>query len=88
MDWHMISCESVPTSCPTGGTPVCGCDGVVRANECLAAQDGVDLGTDCTTPAGRFKCGPYMCDGVLEIKPYYIEFCTPGVREPEVWKAE
>ena len=26
--------------------------------------------------------------GVLEIKPYYIEFCTPGVREPEVWQAE
>jgi general stress protein 26 len=25
--------------------------------------------------------------GVLEIKPYYIEFVTPGVLKPEVWKA-
>ena len=26
--------------------------------------------------------------GVLEIKPYYIECWSPGVFEPEVWKAE
>jgi general stress protein 26 len=25
--------------------------------------------------------------GVIEIKPYYIEYWTPGTREPEVWKA-
>ncbi len=24
---------------------------------------------------------------VLEIKPYYIEYMSPGVHEPEVWKA-
>ena len=26
--------------------------------------------------------------GVLEIKPYYIEYVSPGMYEPEVWKAE
>ncbi len=26
--------------------------------------------------------------GVLEIKPYYIEYNSPGTFEPEVWKAE
>jgi len=25
--------------------------------------------------------------GVIEIKPYYIEYWAPGTREPEVWKA-
>ncbi len=25
---------------------------------------------------------------VLEIKPYYIEYTSPGVHEPEVWKAQ
>jgi general stress protein 26 len=25
--------------------------------------------------------------GVIEIKPYCIEYWTPGTREPEVWKA-
>jgi len=25
---------------------------------------------------------------VLEIKPYYIEYMSPGTHEPEVWKAE
>jgi len=25
--------------------------------------------------------------GVLEIKPYYIEYCSVGTFEPEVWKA-
>ena len=24
---------------------------------------------------------------ILEIKPYYIEYVSPGVHEPEVWKA-
>jgi general stress protein 26 len=24
---------------------------------------------------------------VLEIKPYYVEYVSPGVHEPEVWKA-
>jgi general stress protein 26 len=25
---------------------------------------------------------------VIEIKPYHIEYCSPGTFEPEVWKAE
>jgi len=25
--------------------------------------------------------------GVIEIKPYYIEYVSPGSHEPEVWKA-
>jgi general stress protein 26 len=25
---------------------------------------------------------------IMEIKPYYIEYVTPGTFEPEVWKAE
>jgi general stress protein 26 len=25
---------------------------------------------------------------VVEIKPYYVEYCSPGVHEPEVWKAQ
>jgi general stress protein 26 len=26
--------------------------------------------------------------GVLEITPYYIEYVSPGMHEPEVWKAQ
>ena len=26
--------------------------------------------------------------GVLEMKPYCIEYCSPGVFEPEVWRAD
>jgi len=26
--------------------------------------------------------------GVVEIKPYYIEYWSPGLFEPEVWKAD
>jgi general stress protein 26 len=26
--------------------------------------------------------------GILEIRPYYIEYWSPGVHQPEVWQAE
>lgn len=26
--------------------------------------------------------------GVIEIAPYYIEYCTPGSMEPEIWTAD
>jgi general stress protein 26 len=25
---------------------------------------------------------------VIEIKPYYVEYSSPGIHEPEVWKAQ
>ena len=39
-------CTSRPTTCATGGSPVCGCDGSAYSNECEAHRAGVDVDPD------------------------------------------
>jgi hypothetical protein len=44
--------------------PVCGCDGTVHDNACLASAAGVDVNAfgGCTPPPGKFECGFVFCD--------------------------
>ena len=55
------TCEPVPEDCPTTENPVCGCDGQVYDNACLAAQEGVSPG-----PAGA--CGD-ACEADPDLLP-------------------
>jgi Kazal-type serine protease inhibitor domain len=57
------SCQARPQGCTANVDPVCGCDGVVYSNACLAAAAGTDISDlgGCTPPAGTFACGPRFC---------------------------
>jgi hypothetical protein len=48
---------------------VCGCDGKVYGNECLANAAGVDIDDNggCTPPAGNFACGARFCQLATEL---------------------
>jgi hypothetical protein len=56
-------CLLRPTTCASEEQSVCGCDGKLYANECLAYQAGtnVALANECTLPDNRFACGDAIC---------------------------
>lgn len=59
------TCTPDPDGCPAvEGDPVCGCDGVVYADDCAAAIAGVDVdeSNPCTPPPELFACGFKFCD--------------------------
>ncbi|MFT3837466.1 MAG: Kazal-type serine protease inhibitor domain-containing protein [Myxococcaceae bacterium] len=57
------TCQPRPSGCPSTYQPVCGCDGQVYPNECVANQAGVDVSVsnNCTPPNGYFSCGWAFC---------------------------
>jgi hypothetical protein len=59
-------CKRRPDACPLAvvGQPVCGCDGKIHVNECIAFSDGADLSANggCPLPADSFACGYAVCD--------------------------
>ncbi|HMR08273.1 MAG TPA: hypothetical protein PKA88_20975 [Polyangiaceae bacterium] len=67
-------CKEKPASCSSSGPPACGCDDVVYANDCLAQQAGVDLGTGCTPPSGLLLCGTHYCDPTT----HYCQLTVPS----------
>jgi hypothetical protein len=78
------SCALRSIECPQG-VPVCGCDGQVYADACLAYEAGLDIHGrepgdsacgDELTPAGRFACGPWYCDASTS-------YCFYGIGDTE-----
>jgi hypothetical protein len=59
----MGSCLARPQGCTAEVDQVCGCDGTVYSNPCVAAAAGQDIsdGGGCAAPAGTFACGPRFC---------------------------
>lgn len=55
------ACAARPATCSGTGPKVCGCDGAVYDDQCLAHKAGVDLGSSCTPPAGTHPCGTAFC---------------------------
>jgi hypothetical protein len=58
------TCRTRPQGCTAEVDRVCGCDGQIYSNPCLAASAGADIdeqGTGCTPPSGTFACGPRFC---------------------------
>lgn len=54
--------------CPAVDDPVCGCDGTVYGNACLANAAGVDVAADgCTPPPDTFQCGTGFCETATEL---------------------
>jgi hypothetical protein len=56
-------CLLRPTTCDDQVRSVCGCDGKVYANECLAYQAGTSmaLASACSLPDTLFACGDVLC---------------------------
>lgn len=56
-------CQLRPTTCDSQVRSVCGCDGTIYSNECLAHQAGtnVALASVCTLPDTQFACGDEIC---------------------------
>lgn len=67
-DWDEGACMTSPDACDQVYAPVCGCDGEVYSNACMASAAGVDVadGGGCTAPEGYFPCGYAFCDGATE----------------------
>ena len=64
------NCSKRPTICPGLLDLVCGCDGTVYNNECLAQQAGVDPSDTaaCVTPPDHKRCGYRFCTTAEECK--------------------
>jgi hypothetical protein len=63
-------CTPKPMACDRIYDPVCGCDGQVHDNGCIANSDGTDVsnaGGCAMPPAGTFACGPKFC---LKLQQY------------------
>ncbi len=73
-------CLSSPESCTPTFEPVCGCNGLVYDNECVAHSVGVDISVTqaCPTPSGMFDCGPRFCDVGVEICRQTVLLNEPG----------
>jgi hypothetical protein len=71
------TCQARPGGCGQVVDPVCGCNGQVYDNECLANAAGVDVAVfnSCTPPAGTFSCGYHFC----QLSTSYCENVVGGV---------
>jgi hypothetical protein len=57
------TCQSIPTSCDDGYSPVCGCDGVTYFNDCLRRSGSVQAANPGICTLGTFAFfGPCFGD--------------------------
>jgi len=75
-------CEATPAGCEFLYAPVCGCDGQLYENDCVAYTAGVDVNGDggCTAPSGMFPCGGAFCESSAE----YCERITDDTGLPPI----
>ena len=61
------TCRPKPQACNGVVDPVCGCDGAMHSNACVAQVAGVDLNAmGCAQTATTFVCGYKLCDVLTE----------------------
>jgi hypothetical protein len=61
------TCRPKPQTCNGLVDPVCGCDGTMHSNACIAQIAGVDLNAmGCAQTATTFVCGYKLCDVLSE----------------------
>jgi Kazal-type serine protease inhibitor domain len=60
---YNATCVPRPTSCPAGGSPVCGCDGNNYLSDCHRQMAGVQLESrlPCEPRPATVYCGPQTC---------------------------
>jgi hypothetical protein len=58
------TCWQRPVTCDSTYQPVCGCNGMVYSNECMANLAGEDVSRTvaCEPPSGTMRCGYLLCD--------------------------
>lgn len=56
-------CTAIPSSCPAGGEPVCGCDGTPYPSECEAARARIGIRSDASACGGGDDCRTTGCPG-------------------------
>ncbi len=58
------TCKPSPEGCDAQYAPVCGCDGEVHSNACVANGAGTDISAagGCQPPAEYYACGYAFCD--------------------------
>ena len=63
------TCVRRPTSCTGDVELVCGCDGQMHSNPCVAASKGADINNagGCPLPANAFACGARACDRTSQV---------------------
>jgi len=88
------SCEPRPTGCPEDCPGVCGCDGALYCNECIAAASGVNVDPSfaCSPPpcgrGGRICDAGEYCDQGPDCGARDLQACRPrpdacdGVLDP------
>ncbi|HGG58070.1 MAG TPA: hypothetical protein ENK31_09775, partial [Nannocystis exedens] len=78
------TCKPSPEGCDAEYAPVCGCDGEVHSNECVANGAGTDVSAagGCEPPAEYYPCGYAFCDTATQ----YCEISTNDVvGEPDYY---
>ena len=78
-------CRPRPAGCSAVYEPVCGCDGRVYGNACLAHTAGWDVSTrqGCLAPQGFFRCGYRFCD---RIETYCRHTVSSDLSRPDTFE--
>jgi len=78
------TCIPIPMACTEELDPVCGCDGMIHDNPCLALAAGTDVSNlgGCPVMPGHFECGPKQCNTASQ---YCLHVTSDVANEPDSW---